>query len=195
MFNNISDKIADSFVKTNAIKAEDKEIYQFGIQQTFVILLNIITATILGIAFHKFWNMVVFMSAFIPVRIYAGGFHAKTSLRCYIYSIVFLATVFLAMRFANLTNLIYCLLYCLSSIIILWLSPIEDINKPLDKSEKIVYKKRTVILWIIETMIIFICYFFSWSIIFESCIYSLFSIAIMLISGIIKKHYLKGGCK
>lgn len=189
MFDIISDKIADGFVKTNAIKAEDKEIYQFGIQQTFVILLNIITAAILGIAFHKFWNMVVFMAAFIPIRIYAGGFHAKTSLRCYIYSIFFLAAVLLAMRFVDLTNLIYCLLYCLSSIIILCLAPIADINKPLDKTEKIVYKKRTVILWVTETVVIFICYFFSWSIIFESCIYSLFSTAIMLILGIIKNKY------
>ena len=39
MFDIISDKIADGFVKTNAIKAEDKEIYQFGIQQTFVMWL------------------------------------------------------------------------------------------------------------------------------------------------------------
>lgn len=187
MFYNISDRIANGFVKTDVIKAEDKEIYQFGIQQTFIILLNIITVAVLGIAFNRFWNMVVFMSAFIPVRIYAGGFHAKTSLRCYTYSIFFLVAVLLAMRFVDLTNLIYCLLYCFSSIIILWLAPIEDLNKPLDKTEKIIYKKRTIILWLIETIIIFTSYFLGWSMVFECCIYSLFSIAVMLVSGIIKK--------
>lgn len=195
MFYNISDRIANGFVKTDAIKAEDKEIYQFGIQQTFIILLNIITVTVLGIVFHRFWNMVVFMSAFIPIRIYAGGFHAKTSLRCYIYSIIFLVAVLLAMRFVDFTNLIYCLLYCFSSIIILWLAPIEDINKPLDKIEKITYKKRTIILWLIETIIIFASYFLGWNMVFECCIYSLFSIAFMLVSGIIKKYYLKEGHK
>jgi len=153
MFRNISVQIIDTLIESNTIKTEDKEIYLFGIQQMFTILLNAVTVVFLGILTKMLLQSVLFMTAFIPLRIYAGGFHSKTPLRCYIYSTCFLAVILLAMRFINVSFLIYCVLYIISSIIILWLSPAEDKNKPLDELEKSVYKKRTIMFWIIESLI------------------------------------------
>lgn len=89
MFDNISEQIINKLIENQTIRAEDKEIYQFGVKQIFTIALNIVTVLALGVSLHMLMEAVLFMVAFIPLRIYAGGVHAKTPLRCYIYSTFF----------------------------------------------------------------------------------------------------------
>lgn len=186
MFNSISEQITNKLIENKIICAENKEIYQFGITQTLIMTLNILTAIGLGIVTQMFGHVILFIFAFIPLRIFAGGAHAKTPLRCYIYSMIFLVVVLGIMRFVHITNLVYCILYIISSITILLLAPVEDGNKELDEIEKKVYKKRTIMLWIIESIIIFTCFFLKFRIVTESFIISLFSIAIIVVLGALK---------
>ena len=78
------------------------------------------------------------------------------------------------------------MLYIISGITILLLVPVEDSNKVLDKPEKTIYKKRTIMLWIIESIITFVCFFLKFKIVTECFIMSLFSIAIIVVLGALK---------
>ena len=72
-------KIVDVLVKADVIDPANKEVVSFGIRQVEYFFINVITILFLG-------N--IFLLAFIPLRTYAGGYHAKTILRCYIITIV-----------------------------------------------------------------------------------------------------------
>ncbi len=84
----LSQKIGDDLVRSNVIEAEDAEIYIYGINQILVSVLNVLSALIIGLILGTFFEVVVFMAAYIPLRIFAGGYHAKTPLRCYIFSVI-----------------------------------------------------------------------------------------------------------
>ena len=193
MFDNISEQIINKLIENQTIQAEDKEIYQFGVKQIFTIALNIVTVLALGVSLHMLMEAVLFMVAFIPLRIYAGGSSCENTTQMLHILNFFLAAVLLAMRFTEIPNLVYCVLYVISSIIVLFLSPVEDKNKPLDEMEISVYKKRAIMLWIIESVIIFICFLCKFRIVAECFVISLSSVAMMLILGALKNKVTKNG--
>lgn len=191
MFNHISDIITEKLIENNTVQAENKEIYRFGIQQFFTMLLNIITVIIIGISLQMLGRAVLFIAVFIPLRIYAGGVHAKTPIRCYLYSVIFIVSVFLVMKHANLHMFICCILYASSGIVVLFLSPVEDKNKILDKLEISVYKKRTRIIWMTESIVALICILLNLKTVFECFTFSSTSLSIILILGVLNNKFNK----
>jgi accessory gene regulator B len=188
MFRGVSAKLTDKLISLKTIDSDDREIYEFGIQHIFITILNLITVLIIGFLLRSTKEALVFIVAFIPLRIFAGGFHFSTPTRCYIFSSCFVAAVLLAMRYYSISLLIYCLLYCMASIIILVFSPVEDKNKPLDQLEKRVYRKRTIIVFAVENLIMMILYFAKIHFAVKSMMISTIALSLMILMGIIKNN-------
>ena len=186
MFEKTSEKITNAIAQNGTIKAEDKELYKYGIQQGMMILLNLCTTLIIGAVFKMVWQSILFTVAYIPIRSYAGGYHSKTPQRCYIFSILMIIAVLWGMKYFNNTYFICIALLVFASIIILLLSPVEDKNKPLDKLEKRIYKKRTLIILGIEILIILLFLVIDILSISFCMVIALFSLSIMLVLGRIK---------
>lgn len=190
MFDNIAVHIVDKLIEYNTINSDDRDIYKFGINQIFTTLLNFTTIILIGLLIDSVKEAVFFFTAFIPLRIFAGGFHSRTPLRCYIYSSIITVAVLLAMRYINIPLLIYCLIYIVSSVIILFFAPVEDINKPLDDLEKKVYKNRTVKIWIVESIAFIIFELLKMYTLMKCFLFSIILSAILIVLGIINNMIL-----
>ncbi|MDS1005152.1 accessory gene regulator B family protein [Clostridium sporogenes] len=182
----ISEKIVDKLIDGNIIESEDKDLYTYGFHQGFLIIFNILTAIAIGLLFKMAWESLVFLMAYIPLRSYAGGYHARTSLRCYMFSLIIIIMVLLGIKFIY-WNSIICIIvtFCATSIIFA-LQPVEDENKPLDKKERVVYKKRTKSILLVLIGIELVFWFFDNEQISITIIMALFVISFMLILGKIK---------
>lgn len=186
MFTYVTEKIVSNMEKQNMIQTDRRNIYKYGINQMLNMLLNIATFLVIGLLFHMEFETVIFTAAYIPLRIYAGGFHAKTPFKCWIVSAVMLLLVLLVMKYADLSLYVYDMLALIGTVVILVLSPVEDKNKPLDKLEKKIYKKRCMWTLVAELLIFILLRFFqrnTVSICFEVVWVTL---SIMLIAGKIK---------
>ncbi len=182
----LSRRIGDNLVRSDVIKAEDAEIYIYGINQILVSVLNVSTALIIGLIFGVFFEIAVFMAAYIPLRSFAGGFHAKTPLRCYIFSVIMLIGVSIGLKHLHLSAWVYYAALTLAFVIVLVLSPVEDKNKPLDEIEHKVYKKRTWIIAPTEVLIGFLFKFTGLYNLFVAVVYSFVVLSVMLLLGWIK---------
>ncbi|MDE5780575.1 MAG: accessory gene regulator B family protein [Lachnospiraceae bacterium] len=152
MFKNISEKITNQLLRTDVIEYDDFEIYQFGLEQLLSTGLNILTTIILGIVVGEFWKGILFVFAFMMLRTYAGGYHSSTTLRCYLLTVSIIAAVLSVIKYVRIDSFICIGLLIISSVIILVLTPVESKNKPLDSIECVVYRRKAVIIWCIETM-------------------------------------------
>ncbi len=170
-------------MRSDIIKAEDAELYIYGINQILVAVLNLSSALIIGLIFNVFLEIAIFMAAYIPLRSFAGGFHAKTPLRCYIFSVIMLIIVSIGMNHLYIADWVYFIFLAVSSLIVIILSPVEDKNKPLDEKEHKIYKKRTVIIFMIEVAICFVFKLVNLHSIFVAMVYSFTILAFMLIAG------------
>lgn len=189
MFNYVSARITENMVKSGAVADEDKELYLFGIQQGLTIVLNLVTTVIIGLAFGVLWQVMLFMTAYIPLRSFAGGYHAKTPQRCYVLSILLLIAVALMIKYVDLHIYAQLGLLISASITVFVMSPVGNENKPLDELEKKVYKRKTIVICIseISVAIVFLC--LNLTSLAVSMIWAVVVCAGMLILGKVKNSY------
>lgn len=177
--------------KQHLIQTDRRSIYKYGINQMLNMLLNTLTFLLVGLLFHKITETVIFTSAYIPLRIYAGGFHAKTPLRCWCISAIMIIAVMIIINYADNYVFVYDIFSLIAAGLILALSPIEDKNKPLDKVEKKIYKKRCIIVLFIEFLLLIVFRFFQ-NDNFSICIeMTWITLSLMLLIGIAKNHIIE----
>lgn len=150
------DKYVNMLIDNGIIENEDREIYSYGLKQGILMILNIIITIVIGLLLQMMWQSILFMISYIPLRIYAGGYHARTQLKCFWYSILLIFVVLLAIKFIPWTSFIILGLALISGTIVYLLAPVEDQNKPLSKSEVKVYKIRARTILFLELVSILI---------------------------------------
>lgn len=188
-FAKLSYKVGYNLVDSGIVKAEDVELYIYGINQILVAMLNLSTALIIGLIFGVFLEIAVFMAAYIPMRSFAGGFHAKTPLRCYVFSVIMLTGVSLSMKCFFAAGLVYYAILAATALVVFILSPVEDKNKPLDEIEQDVYKTRTIVISIVEILLSILLKILGLDSLFVAIVYSYTVLSVMLVAGKIKNHF------
>lgn len=189
MFYQASEHIAKKLVEKNTISSENKPIYQYGIQQGLTIGLNFFTTFAIGLIFHMIIESFLFLAVYIPLRSFAGGVHAKTANRCYVYSTIMIIVALLVIKFFPFGIFIGSCLSLINGTIIFLLAPVETANKKLDELEKQVYKKRARIILIIELVIQFLIALTSWNNGLMCFSLAFVSLSLVMLAGIIKNKY------
>ena len=131
-------------MKNNSIHIDEKDFYAYCINGLIEYSLNILTTIIIGIAVGMLFETLFYLLLIIPLRRVAGGFHAKTAVTCYIFSmLMFLGTIFGA-KFLS-TNELFIkfspFLFILIPVLIFVFTPVESVNKKIDKQERVIQKK------------------------------------------------------
>lgn len=188
MFSKLADKVADIVVESGKADKESRDIYSYGINQALTVVLDLVTTLIIGICFHMLWQILLFIGAYVPLRSFCGGVHAKTPLRCYASSVVLLIAVELAVKNYMPSGYIFIAAYVISALLILTLSPVEDLNKPLDDIEQKVYKRRSLVIWLVGSVLILVLYLLKFKTASLCILLSQAVLAVMLILGVIKNR-------
>lgn len=186
MFLPLTDKIINGMEKRKRFDPQRKNIYRCGINQMLNMLLNIVTFFVIGLVFNKIVETIIFTFAYIPLRSYAGGFHASTPFRCWIISAIMLICVFSFMILVNPNVYVYDTMGLSAVFLIILLSPVEDKNKPLDAIEIKVYKKRTIIILFTEIASVIVLKLSNLTELSSMIEITFVTLTIMIIFGIIK---------
>lgn len=186
MKNNISGRIADSLVSTGAAQAEDKALYEYGIRQGIFLVINIATAVLIGLFLGMAWQCIIFLIAYNPVRTYAGGYHARTPMACYLLSMPVTTAVLLAVKWLPWSGYLCAMVLFCSTVTIGLLAPVADPNKPLIEQEILVYRKRARMFTALLTGAAIMLWVGGFEQIALSIIMALGLAAVMLVLGAIK---------
>lgn len=171
------------------IPAEDRELYRYGVQHGFILLLNLATAILIGWACNMFVESLVFLVSYIPLRQYAGGYHAKSNIRCYVYSIVMILVVLLTLRLSCWNFGISLIVISIGLCIILTFAPVEDSNKPLDELEVKVYRKKSYQFAIVDVCLFMIAAVLNQQRMYETVALSILSLGILVLIGKIEDSF------
>ena len=182
-------KIVNNLVHSGVIKEEDAEIYIYGINQILTSVLSVSSALIIGLIFGVFPEIAVFMAAYIPLRSFAGGYHAKTPLSCYVFSVIMLIVVSIGLKYLHLADWVYYAVLVAATLVVLVLFPVEDRNKPLDEIEQKVYKRRTILIAAVELTLAMLLKLLMFDDLFIATAYSFVVLSLMLIAGKAKNRF------
>ena len=151
-------------------------------------VLNVSSALIIDWVFGVLLEIAVFMTAYIPLRTFAGGYHAKTPIRCYIFSVILLIIVSSCMKYIFIAEWVYYAILATAALVVLILAPVEDKNKPLDETEHKVYKRRTMLIAASELAPALLLKLIMFDALFIAIIYSFVVLSLMLVAGKMKNR-------
>lgn len=140
----------NALVKLGVIERSEEELYCFGINRLFLFVVNLATSLIIGLICGMLWQSILFSAAYIPLRRYAGGYHAKTPGRCYCLSCLLILCVLMLLKYVNFSMAAVLMVLAVSSVVIFIKAPVASVNKPLSDKETIVYKKKARMILTME---------------------------------------------
>ncbi|MGN1482123.1 accessory gene regulator ArgB-like protein [Porcipelethomonas sp.] len=183
MFHNLAVDIAFLLIKNKIVDIQHRDVYVYGLE---VILLNgsllivFLIASILCGAMLNFWAYLIF---FLPIRIFSGGYHAKSSESCFVlstimYGLSIAITAFFPLLYQNWK---WRVAGFISVIIILIFSPMVNENNPLTKVQQ---KRNRIIVCVLLTadLVLFIlsCNF-NWRIASNEIVFVILDAILLLI--------------
>lgn len=83
MFKKTACKITQRLCEKGIISESDFDLYEYGFNMRITVLLNLISTIVIGVIAGKVFESIAFLVFYIPLRSYAGGYHASTPRRCY----------------------------------------------------------------------------------------------------------------
>lgn len=156
----ISRKLTNWLVSKKIITVEEKEVYEYGVFQMMVNILDTMSIFILSILFHKVLATCCYIVCFCMLRKYAGGYHAKSVIGCYLMTVGSAIIMLLTIRFCRLPIAVIIAVWLVSGIIVFLFAPVQNRNKRFDELEQLVYRRRAIIIWLSESVLMWGLYSF-----------------------------------
>lgn len=160
MFHKISEQIIAYAIRNNALDENMAEEYIYGLEISISVLASYVSVLIIGLLMGMLWQSAVFLALYVSVRRFAGGFHFKSQIVCYISMCVMSPIVLLIIKYTENNTVLYSVIMAISALVLLILSPVPAIEKPLDTKEKTVYGiAARAIIFIIAFIYAALCFF------------------------------------
>ncbi|NYB75554.1 accessory gene regulator B family protein [Sedimentibacter hydroxybenzoicus DSM 7310] len=148
MIDYLSCSIADYFCANKIIYDSEKKIYIYGLRLIMSTLVSILAIIGISILINEKLITAIFLSVFITIRRYSGGYHASTYFRCILTFILLYLAIISIILFTNHDYII--IISCVTAItaifIFLKYSPVDNENKKLTTHQKIKNKKISLYL-------------------------------------------------
>lgn len=160
MIKYLSNNITDFFYLNNIINEEEKEIYVYGLQLIISTVIGITLIASLGLFLNIFVKSLIFLISFIWIRMYSGGYHASSYIKC---NLTFVTVYLMTMAITIITPPNYIMIASLVMIsltlyIILKYAPVDHENKRLSDEQKRINKKITLQLLFLFYLIAAVMY-------------------------------------
>lgn len=160
MIARISKMIANYLFKSEIISEHETEIYIYGFETILSGIIDLFITLFLGLLSKSLINSIVFFLMFVSMRIYTGGYHANTYLKC---KTLFIIINFIIIGCSKIQMPLHMILMILMLFLIsvIFLAPVENKKKEITVSEKKKYRKISIVCSIFWSMTAIVTYFFN----------------------------------
>lgn len=168
MIGKFSEALTDALIKGNQIDKGDRALYVYGLFVLFSNLLFLTVTCVTGLLLQIGIQSVCFYIAFMSLRRFAGGYHAKTELRCQLLSTLsVVASVFFIRTLQNATAQIpLAVAVAVGSILIFCFAPTDTPQKPLSPEEQKHFRKITIGILLGLDVVFALAAFLNWQMLF-----------------------------
>lgn len=151
----LADFTTHHLVTKGIVTEADAPIYTYGFEVMFSSFFTFGSLFALSVCVGNFFEALLFFTAFMVLRIYAGGYHASTRVRCYLISLL-MYTIFSIILFAIPAHW-YLLLIVLASIIAficiaLW-APVIHKNRNISQESFSRCRKISLLICAVEVLV------------------------------------------
>lgn len=179
----MTNMLTNFIIQHSDVKREDADIIAFGVKYGLITLAEILGMVVISFLMRELIPGAVILIAFISIRVYAGGYHAKTLPRCVVMSTILFTLIILGYKMLYLPIIVKGLIALFWGVLILIFSPVENDNRRLSENEKKVFKNRALLFYSISLIIFILIKKLS-----NILVWAYLMILVVLIGGIVKER-------
>lgn len=164
-----ADFCAEKLIQHTNTPSSHKPVFRYGIELTLSTLSSILSVLFLSLLFDAIVETVVFLTVYMSLRIWSGGYHAKTYARCFLSTNLTYLAVFAFSRMLPALESVWPSLFLLfaANIVIFVRAPVRNEHHPLSEERYrrnrriartllLIYDFVFVLLLIFQNKLIFI---------------------------------------
>mgnify|MGYP003308242081 CR=1 FL=1 len=140
-------------VRSGIITKEHEELYTYGFELILSFIFSVFIVLTIGTLSNKVVETIIFLSLFVFLRQFTGGFHANTYSKCQICTVCFYISVITMAKKLHPNVLAFSLLLIFGSLTIFLIGPIESANKPLSDTQKKINRMRGLVLYVFACLL------------------------------------------
>ena len=142
--------------RSDVIKEEEIELYEYAVSTTVITLLPLLFCTIYGMITSRLLEDILLIIPFMCMRRYSGGYHARHAWTCMVSSVVVL--VFCMYTVAGMSHsILHTIAIVIASVSLYINSPIDNANRELDEEER-AYCKNKVRRWLVIFLLLYVLF-------------------------------------
>lgn len=137
MVEKISHRISQYMISQEVFEEDYLRICQLGIEVMISTMITTVGILFIGYIMSMTLAAILFCLCFTTVRNYAGGYHARTRVRCNLLSwLEAFCVLWFVKRRPEVSSLLLFAEIVVVMVLLLWLAPLENKNKPLSANKK-----------------------------------------------------------
>lgn len=136
-------------IEKGILQEEQRTTYEYAYEVLMSKVVNIVIAVIIALMFHAPLIVATLLAVYIPMRTYAGGYHAETNLGCTVISATIVCVVcYLVQNIPSEVILPFNIMAGLAAAFIIGIFvPVAAAHKPLDEIEVRRYRLRAYLMY------------------------------------------------
>lgn len=184
----IKEKIVNAIAQGSNLSKEDTVILRYGLKKIALLIGDTIFTIAVGWLLEIPALSIVFQIAFMFLRMYAGGYHSKTELKCTVHSAIVTVVSLVGIRMMVERSWWNSLLFVFAGAVIMLLAPVEAENKPLSLKEKKINHGKTVGIVLVYILIVLVSQRFGLDF-FYAITAAFYAVCILMVLGIITNKF------
>ncbi|MFL0196922.1 accessory gene regulator ArgB-like protein [Clostridium sp. WILCCON 0269] len=184
---NIISCLVNQISKTNPEFSDlDLKKIEYGLICIFDEVTKIIPYFIIFWLFSLQKYYLVILIFFCPIRLFSGGYHAKTYWGCFFISFIIFLGMIIMGKYISFNNIIFITSLIISFILVCIFAPVDNVNKRIKSNERRMKLKYTSI--IITFLLSVSCYFIPHKFLNTAVISIVGAIIMMMLGKINNEH-------
>ena len=157
----LTKRITEWLIASKAVEEEDRELYEYAIYSILITISPLFLVLVIGILMGTLVEGIFLITPFMCIRKFSGGYHAKTFKICFASSCGLLILCMYLASHINYGFWVSALAFVSVISLYLW-SPIDSENRRLEQDEKRKYKRTTILISLVFTLIHFVLLFLGY---------------------------------
>ncbi len=145
--------LAGRMLANQVIPEKNAGLVSFGIAQGLRSVMEILMILVTGFVLGMFWQSAIILVTFIPLRSYAGGYHAKTPVQCAVMTWLLFFCFLMWIKFVPGHVWLQISMILIAGVCIWICSPVQHENKPLEEYEIVKYRKLVRRIYLLEVIL------------------------------------------
>lgn len=156
MLQRLAGRLVNYLKRNEIIAREDEEVYVYGVQLVLSSAISFMVILVAGLLMGNLLLGVLFLFCVVPLRMFCGGYHANSYLKCdLVFLGCFLANCVAYWLAESLHIPLFSFAMGLVAVAVVWIfAPIENPNKPFSVQEGRRYRR---ISWGISLALYVLC--------------------------------------